>query len=68
MVVIAIFGVGVDQVHIVLEPHIPHLAAIAVTLTETAGELGGMSLALLAAAGMLTAPARTHDRRSGAQR
>jgi len=59
MVVIAVFGVGVDQVHIVLESRIPHLAAIAVTLTETAGELGGMSLALLAAAGMLTAPART---------
>ena len=57
MVIIAVFGVGVDQAHIVLEPHISHLAAIAVTLTETAGELGGMSLALLAAARMLTGPA-----------
>ena len=55
MVVIAVFGVGVDQAHIVLEPHISHLAAIAVTLIETAGELGGMSLALLAAVHMLTA-------------
>ena len=53
-VVIAIFGVGVDQAHIVLEPHLPHLAVIGVTLTETTGELGGMSLALLAAARMLT--------------
>jgi len=65
MVVIAIFGVGVDQAHIVLEPHLPHLAVIGVTLTETTGELGGMSLALLAAARMLTPstaePARTAE-------
>lgn len=59
MVVIAVFGVGVDQVHSVLEPHVSHVVGLAVTLTETAGELLGMSLALLAAASMSAATAAT---------
>ena len=55
MVVIAVFGVGVDQLHSVLEPHVAHVVSLALTLTETAGELLGMTLALFAAAAMVAA-------------
>ncbi|WP_460511667.1 hypothetical protein [Frigoribacterium salinisoli] len=62
-VVIAVFGVAIDQVHSVLEPHVAHVVAVALTLTETAGELLGMSLALFAAAAMVavTAPRRAPE-------
>lgn len=63
-VVIAVFGVGVDQAHIALEPHVPHVVAVALSLTETAGELLGMSLALFAVAAMVatTTPRRARER------
>ena len=63
MVVIAVFGVGVDQLHSVVEPHVAHVVAVGLSLTETAGELLGMSLVLFAAAAMVaaTAPRRTPE-------
>ena len=47
IVVLAVFGVGVDQAHIIIEPHVPPLVATAITLLETAGELGAMTLVVL---------------------
>lgn len=46
--VLAVFAVVVDLLHIVVEPHVPHTVTLALTLTETAGELIGMSLIVLA--------------------
>lgn len=46
--VLALFAVVIDQIHIMVEPHVPHAVALALTLTETAGELIGMTLIVLA--------------------
>jgi len=45
---LALFAVVIDQLHIILEPQVPHWVALALTLTETAGELVGMTLIVLA--------------------
>lgn len=45
---LALFAVVIDQLHVIVEPHVPHWVALALTLTETAGELVGMTLIVLA--------------------
>lgn len=59
VIVLAFFGGVVDQLHIVVEPYLSHTAGLAVTLTETTGELGAMTLIVLAVHRMT----RAQDRR-----
>ncbi|MFN3865575.1 MAG: hypothetical protein ACK4MD_02545 [Demequina sp.] len=46
--VLAFFAVGVDQLSVILAPHVPHAVTVGLVLTETAGELVGMTLIVLA--------------------
>jgi hypothetical protein len=46
--VLAVFAVGIDQLHSVVEPHVHHLFAAALTVTEVAGELIAMTLIVMA--------------------
>jgi hypothetical protein len=45
---LAVFAVVIDQLHVILEPHVSHTVSLALTLTETTGELVGMTLIVLA--------------------
>ncbi|MDN3311682.1 hypothetical protein QWJ90_12140 [Microbacterium oryzae] len=56
VLVLAVFAVGIDQLHIIVEPHVPHLVAVALTLLETGGELVGMTLLVLAVHAMAIRP------------
>jgi hypothetical protein len=46
--VLAFFAVVIDMVDVIVEPYVSHLVSLALTLTETAGELVGMTLIVLA--------------------
>lgn len=45
--VLAVFAVVIDLLHIIVEPHVPHVVALGLTLTETGGELMVMTLIVL---------------------
>ncbi|WP_150307189.1 hypothetical protein [Planctomonas psychrotolerans] len=55
-VFLAVFAVGVDQAHVIIQPHVPLWIDTALTLTETAGELLGMTLILIAVHTMAVRP------------
>ena len=56
--ILAVFAVGLDQVHIIIEPHVSSAVATVLTLAETAGELGSMSLLVLVIHRMAVLPRR----------
>lgn len=53
---LAMFGVGVDQLHVIVEPHVPPLAGTALALLETSAELVFMTLIVLAVHQMAIQP------------